>query len=377
VTADAKTVPTRCWPVSEWPAPDQAAWVAALQPGDALDPGGLAARWATATRCMIENGYGRWLSWLHNNGLLNPCQTPDKRITVERVAAYVAELTAFTAPFSVQSRVQQLGNALRAMCPQGNWSWVLRGADRIRARAIPARNKRARLQSPDRLVQLGVQIMAEVDASTPGRAMWRAADYRDGLIISLLAHRPIRARNLTMIQCGRHLVQRSGVWWLVFDGSETKTKQPIEISFPVELVPNLECYLATHRPVLLDVGHRHGRALTDALWVSAVGRAMHYASISLQVRRRTEAAFGKALSPHLFRDCAATSIATEDPEHVRIVLQILGHSSLATSERHYNQAQSLEAGRRFQQTIAELRRGVAMNEPVQGRSTKRSSSCAS
>ncbi len=35
---------------------------------------------------------------------------------------------------------------------------------------------------------------------------------------------------------------------------------------------------------------------------------------------------------------------------------ILGHAGLATSERHYNQARSLEAGRRYQQTIAELRR---------------------
>ena len=28
--------------------------------------------------------------------------------------------------------------------------------------------------------------------------------------------------------------------------------------------------------------------------------------------------FGHALNPHLFRDCAATSIAIEDPDHVRI-----------------------------------------------------------
>ena len=365
MNADAKTALNRCWPVSEWPASDRAAWVAALQPGDALNPGGIAARWATATRTMVENGYGRWLGSLHTKGLLNPEDTPDQRVNKERVAAYVAELAASTAPFSVQGRVRQLGNALRAMCPHGDWGWILRGADRIRACAIPARNKRARLQSPDQLVQLGLQIMAQADASIDGRAVWRAADYRDGLIIALLALRPIRARNLTMIQCGRHLLRRNGAWWLVFQATETKTKQPLEMPFPEELVPNLEHYLATHRPVLLDVGQRHDRPQTDALWVSSIGCAMHYTSISIQVRRCTEAAFGHALNPHLFRDCAATSIATIGPEHVQIVLPILGHSSLATSEKYYNQARSLEAGRRYQRTIAELRRGIVETGPYQ------------
>jgi integrase/recombinase XerD len=127
--------------------------------------------------------------------------------------------------------------------------------------------------------------------------------------------------------------------------------------FPDELAANLQRYLERHRPVLLEVGQRHGRPPTEALWVSAVGRAMSYANISLQVRRRTKAAFGKPVNPHLFRDCAATSIAIAAPERVRMILPVLGHASLATSERHYNQAQTLEAGRRYQQTLAERRQG--------------------
>ena len=74
-----------------------------------------------------------------------------------------------------------------------------------------------------------------------------------------------------------------------------------------------------------------------------------------RVIRRTRYAFGKSISPHLFRDCAATSIAIEDPEHVRITANILGHTSLTTSERHYNQAHMLAAGRTMQQSLLELR----------------------
>jgi integrase len=84
---------------------------------------------------------------------------------------------------------------------------------------------------------------------------------------------------------------------------------------------------------------------------------MVYALIGHQVRQRTKAAFGAAMSPHPFRDCAATAIAIADPEHVRDIMAILGHATLATSQRHYNQARGLEASRRYQGTIDRLRAG--------------------
>ena len=69
----------------------------------------------------------------------------------------------------------------------------------------------------------------------------------------------------------------------------------------------------------------------------------------------TRETFGRSLSPHLFRDCAATGIAIEDPVHVGIGAPLLGHRSHTTLERHYNQAGSIEAARRWQQTLARLR----------------------
>ncbi len=57
----------------------------------------------------------------------------------------------------------------------------------------------------------------------------------------------------------------------------------------------------------------------------------------------------------MFRDCAATSIALEDPTHVRIASQVLGHRHPATTERHYNLATSVEATRRWQNLLDRLR----------------------
>ena len=54
----------RCMPLAEWPAPDQAAWVAAVQPEEGPGQTNIAAHWAAGTRRAVASGYGRWLTWL-------------------------------------------------------------------------------------------------------------------------------------------------------------------------------------------------------------------------------------------------------------------------------------------------------------------------
>jgi integrase/recombinase XerD len=351
-----KGATNRCMPVAEWPPLDRAAWAAALRPGDPFEPGGLAAGWSAATRTMTESGYGRWATWLARRDLLDPLVPPDARVSRERVSAYMADLRAEVGDFTVQGRLQQLGDALRTMVPDQNWHWILRAANRLRCQAVSVRNKRSRLQSPDRLVALGKQLMAQADSVAERAPHERAVTYRDGLIIAFLAYRPIRARTLTAIALGRQLVPRNGSWWLMFGPKDTKSRQKLEFPFPAELVPHLERYLAIHRPALLSRGGRRPPASIDALWVSQNRTAMVYAAIAYWVHRHTQAAFGAPLSAHLFRDCAATSIAIFDPEHVRIIKTILGHATHTVAEKHYNQATGLEAGRRYHLTIENIRR---------------------
>jgi integrase len=74
-----------------------------------------------------------------------------------------------------------------------------------------------------------------------------------------------------------------------------------------------------------------------------------------RICERTRERFGRPINPHLFRDAAATSIAIEDPEHVGIVVAILGHSTIKTSERYYNQATGIDAARHYQNVIAAYR----------------------
>jgi integrase len=69
----------------------------------------------------------------------------------------------------------------------------------------------------------------------------------------------------------------------------------------------------------------------------------------------TEELFGQRVNPHLFRDCAATALATEDPEHILAIARILGHNSIETTTRHYNQSQMTAAGAILGEVIANLR----------------------
>ncbi len=343
----------RCRPVNQWPELDQIAWHLGLVPGDPFKPGGLGACWAASSRQAIAGGYGRWIVWLDENGMLEPMLAPAARATRERVSAYAKEMQVTLSPFSVQGRIQELGDALRVMAPDENLRWIARGAGRLRSRALPVKNKRARLQSPMRLVALGKRLMALAESQVV--TLERAMIFRDGLTIAFLAFRPVRLRNLAMIRCDQHLVQRDDAWWVAFAGNEMKGKRPLGFPFPAELVPFLQKYLAIYRPLLLTHGGRQAPAPISQLWVSRDATALGPKTIAHHIQRHTRAEFGAALNPHLFRDCAATAIAILDPEHVHIIMDILGHSTLATSERHYNQARGLEAGRRYQGTIEAIR----------------------
>ena len=117
----------------------------------------------------------------------------------------------------------------------------------------------------------------------------------------------------------------------------------------------MQRYIDEIRPEFI---RQHGRWKTDVgnrLWVGEGGSVLETRRIAARICRRTEERFGRSIPPHLFRDAAATSIAEQDPEHVQMIRAILGHASLATAESHYNHAGSLEAARRLQHVVADLR----------------------
>ena len=192
-----------------------------------------------------------------------------------------------------------------------------------------------------------------------GTPLQRATRYRDGLMIALLAARQLRRRNLAGLELDRTLERRDdGSWWIVLPAAETKTRVALEMPWPEALVPALGTWLATYRPILANATGRWHRPAGAALWVSADGSPMTEMALYDRIIAATRAAFGRSINPHLFRDCAVTSIAIETPADIGIAGPMLGHSGHRTAERNYNQAQSITASRRLQAVLIAIGNGT-------------------
>lgn len=345
----------RCLPLRLWPEVDRVAWERALLGGDLLEETGVAARWSTATRRRVVFCYGRFLGWLQRRGLLAATNSGLELLQPEVMKAYVADLTAVNASYTVLGHIEVLRRYIAAVRPELRLDWLHHLEGALRRAARPQQDKRARLQSIQDLVALGETIMAHArqEASTSARGL---TSYRNGLMLAFLALRPLRLKNFTGLTVGGSLRRIEGVWWILMDAMETKTHQPIELLFPTQLAPALDHYLGKVRPALLQRRGRWHGPVGHNLWISDHGGPMTPAGIYRQITTRTRQAFGRSVNPHLFRAAAATSLAVASPEAVRAGALILGHARYATTQRYYNLAQGIEAARSYQR-LMEIARG--------------------
>ena len=341
-------------PINDWPAPDLAMWQAVITDGDILDGQGPGANWAPSTKANTRKAYGYWLHWLGTNGLLSePTHHPIDRITPERIKAYIDDLEDNTAPLTRFVYILDLLRFVQVVPSKNTWDWLKRIKNRLWARAIPARDKASVVRNSRDLFELGLDLMNDSSGVTSRyNPLQSEVQFRDGLLIAILASRPIRLKNLTSIEINRHLIRIDTIYWLVFEAGEVKNRRHIEVPIPEVLSPYIDDYLCHSRLRLLQ-----GNA-SSQMWISRFGGNLSCGSIRRQIKLHTEVAFGKPITPHLFRDCAATSIAIHDPEHVWITSNILGHNTLATSQKYYDQSRMLEAGRLYQSTMADLHRSL-------------------
>jgi integrase len=336
--------------VEHWPADDRQAWHALFTTGDLFDEKGPGAHLAPRTRTSLENVYGRWLGFLADTEPHGLEEAPGPRVTRERVMAFAQHLAQTNIASSVAGQVRFLRGTLRLLAPDQDWTWLLTLTKRIEAHTA-RRSKRHRLRTSDELFALGLQLMQEGEAALKGsgRVTKHAAlTYRDGLIIAVLAVAPMRRSNLAGLTLGQNLQRAGGIWTVVLKASETKNRRALEYDLPARLGSALERYLERFRPVLFESAEHRG------LWASAKGRPLTGQAIYEAVCRRTRKAFGEPVNLHLFRDGAATFWALKNPTQVTAVSGLLGHEPRMT-ERHYNQANGISAGRKLADALARLR----------------------
>lgn len=333
----------------DWPEADRLAWNRARQPASPLDAVyGGATRWRSSTQQMHENNYGYFLGWLKRGDNLAPDSLPSTRVTRELVRAYLDHLESTVAPFTQGGRLQSLGAILSAMAPETDWGWIKRAGWRIQGEAESVRDIDAKLRSAEETLTLGLDLMQAAEQDRFRTEHDRGKLHRDGLIIALLSYRPIRLANLTAIKIGEHLQRHGDGWRLSFTEDEGKSKCVLEVPWPAELVEHLERYIERYRAGLL--GGSEEPSGPKPLWVSRRG-AMGEDAISAQINGRTEAEFGVAINPHSFRHICTTTMATEAPGDVLDAARVLGHTNPRTTEKYYNRATSVQAGRSYQAVI--------------------------
>ncbi len=344
-------------PVPEWPPADQAGWSLANQPEDPLEEGvGYAQRWRPSTRKLTQEGYGYWLDWLARSGQLAVSGDPVERVTLDRLRAYQKAMQEEgLAPYTVATRIQQVGNALRAIAPENDWVWLLKAASRLRGKATPVRDKRIGMQPAEDVEKLAYDMMhaAEHDRFRP--RIERAVLFRDGLLLAMLVTRALRRANITSVEIGRQLRRCGEHWRLSFGGDEMKSHRLFECSVPDELTAPLNRYIEIHRPTLIQCS-RKLLAPTNALWISKQGTHMTSSAVAHQIKARTIEEFGRPINPHKFRHIYATDSATLTPSDAGSIRFGLGHASHKMSEDYYNLALMVDAGQKYDETIDSLRK---------------------
>ena len=349
-------------PVQAWPPHDREAWRAASDPGDIFADAPGYHRLNERSLQSIAGGYGRWIGYLHATEPAALLLDPADRVTELRARDYASHLAATLAPGGLWNYLKNLHAAVRLMAPARDWRW-LRAMVAAVERDLRPRSKRHLLVEVSRLVDLGLDLMARASHGPDRLSLRRAITYRDGLLIAFLTYRPVRRRSLALMTIDRHLLKTSDGYLVAFEPGETKTGEPLEYCLPDLLVPSMDRYLAAVRPVFPNADSHQG------LWASAKGRAMDGNALNLAVKRCTKAAFGHAIHLHLFRDCATTDIFVHAPAQVAMASDLLGHRDLRMTERFYNQACALEAGRQYHAVMADLRDRLIGN-PGPGRSKK-------
>jgi site-specific recombinase XerD len=182
--------------------------------------------------------------------------------------------------------------------------------------------------------------METADKNPIGTIRDRAFMFRNGLAISILAARAfMRRKNLASIVIGKNLIRDQSGFVLQFGKDEMKQKREASMFLPNMLTPMIDRYIDYYRPGILNGKADPG----GALWVSHFHEMIEPKGLANEIVKLTSAAFGKRISPHKFRHCAATSIANLDSKNILMVPTILFHSNFKISEKFYIFADSQAA----------------------------------
>ncbi|WP_052215190.1 tyrosine-type recombinase/integrase [Belnapia sp. F-4-1] len=299
---------------------------------------GLAARLAPASLEKAQEGYGRWLGFLHYHGWLDPEAGPLGRLNEDRAAAYFDELVVLgNGDYTVVGRFQELQMALRIMEPRAQVAWLSRPGGVPLRQQLAMEKRSLEVHHSATLYVWGFDLLEQA-LTLPGPRR-RQVMLRDGLLIALLAAAGPRLSSVQKMRLGQQ-VRFDGIeWWMTLDVPDIKTDKPHRVPLPAGLTPWFERYVEVERRELLN-GQVH-----DAMWVNWGGEALGEAGIEKRIRWCSAKQFGaeNAFGAHRFRHCIGTTAPIMKPDAPGIGAAVLSISG-RVHETHYDLGQRAAAG---------------------------------
>ena len=170
------------------------------------------------------------------------------------------------------------------------------------------------------------------------RSVEQARNYRNGLMLALLAFCPIRLKNFAQLEIGKTFQYIEGSWWIILTADHTKSRRADERRVADILTPFITEFLEVFRPILL-AGHQG-----TVLWISSTTKCrMTIKNLGVLISKITKYEIGIDVSPHLFRTAAASTTASEMGALPGLATGLLGHVDRAITEIHYNRARTCDA----------------------------------
>ena len=339
----------RSLPVEQWSPADTVAWAVACRPSQRLIRGGAGAHMKPITLSDLARRYGYFLDFLDRTAGLDGNAKPAGQVTPGNVARCIEELRARVSSVTTYGSIYKLRRASQLLDPSGDFGWLIE-LEKDLALVMQPRSKAGQFVLSEVLVECGLILMTEADDSVTLSRLAKARQFRNGLMVAMLALHPIRLKNFAGLTIGHDFVEIDDQWWIVLSSTATKEARSDERRIDETIATALGTYLNKHRPVLARESDKSG-----ALWVSSInGQPMTYRSVAGAIEGTTRSTIGVGISPHMFRTSAASSAAVHAGHNPHLASALLHHRDNRVTEEHYNRASSLSAANAFGKLIKKV-----------------------
>ncbi|MBP7065723.1 tyrosine-type recombinase/integrase [Ferrovibrio sp.] len=335
-------------PFAEWPEEDRVRWRDMLSDwpeGNVKSASNL----RKATQHKNQRGYGRWLTHLSRAGA-DLTVPPEARVTLSATQAYIAEMQSQgIKAYTIRGRIAELYSVISKFAPAEDWGWLKAIIAQLDAKARHGRMPEAPPVFTGQVVPVCVReltLISETVSKTPIRD---AVQYRNLLLMLVLSYLPLRRTSMAALELGVSFRRVDGVWGVILQGEHMKTGAAFSAALPSSINKFIELYIERYRPRLLD------GASQTALWVTRDGTSMSDHQIYVEVKKATKKHLGVKLATHQFRDVAAQTLVTSNPENIELARALLSHKQTSTTISYYVVADGLVGSRETARLVRSLR----------------------